>query len=563
MIIYYINLKNLKKKPAYAALLEAGEYLRYSLFTTEKDIRQLATAQLYVRGNQLTREQLESLQKRSEESTSRESVVERTQIYGLSQDEERAIDRTLRNHSALALPRPLDLDELAESGRLERGVYTHQGTVLYVNDDQQAITDSHLRTIANFKHGSIYIWYNSKFFLERDDAVVRALIEHLPTIIQKPQEEEEAAQRSGPRARPAPQEPPEEERRPVKDWAKIGLGESLAQYVEKTPLRHYTPEERSEVEGFYRTTLDQLEQAADPLAERQHFRASQVRQQRRSIEDTVKKILQFWNLMAYSLNQPGKPNFLVTHAFKTSVLAMQVATSMGLAKKDIINLGLASTLQDVGMRASSHLVDKDTPLSPAEWIDIQQHPIRSARFLEKSEGLPSLVLQLVLEAHERFDGSGYPHGLEGARTHLLSRILAATNMYVAMISPRPFRSALPPYNAIVAIVTNAYHSLLDREVTKVLLDVLSVCPVGMLVKLETGEIARVTSAHSALYTRPVVTLLYDADGNRYATPRLLDLASSDITIAGIVSDAEVPDIDALSKMDEFSSMDSGKVVTGS
>lgn len=559
MIIYYIDLENLKKKPTYAALLKAGEHLNYSLFTVEKDIRQLAVAQLYASGNKLTSEQLESLQKRSDDSSRREGVVERTQIYGLSRDEERAVDRALKDHPARIPPPPLDLDELAESGCLGRGVYIYQGTVLYVNEDQREITDSHLRKIANFKHGSTYIWYNSKVFLERDDAVIRSITEHLPTITLRPEEGAgETAKQPIPLAQPEPMEPSVEERFSAKNWAKIGLSEALDQHVERAPLRHYTPEEKGEVEGFYRTALDQLEQTADPLAERQHFRTSQIRQQRHSIEDTIRKILQFWDLMADSLNQPGKSNYLVTHAFKTSILAMQVATSMGFPKKEIINLGLASTLQDVGMRTCEHLIDKDTPLSPGEWVDLHQHPIRSIRFLEKSEGLSSLVLQLVLEAHERFDGSGYPHGLAGTKIHPLSRILAAVNMYVAMISPRPFRPALPPYTAIVTIVTNTYHSLLDREVTKVLLDVLSVCPVGMLVKLETGEIARVTSAHNALYTRPVVTLLYDADGNPYATPSLLDLASCDITITEIVNDADVPDVDALSKMDEFSATDSGK-----
>ena len=88
---------------------------------------------------------------------------------------------------------------------------------------------------------------------------------------------------------------------------------------------------------------------------------------------------------------------------------------------------------------------------------------------------------------------------------------------------------------------NAYHKLLDRDVIKALLKVLSICPIGMHVKLTSGEIARVHSSHRELHTKPVVAILYDAGSNPLTGHDLVDLADDDREIQSIVNRDELPE----------------------
>ena len=561
MNIYYTDLRRSSDKPDYADLLAVNEKLSWTLFAAIKDTQSLAAAQLYARGMILSREHLDNLQKRAEDSLRGEGGErEAGQIYGLSPDEERAVGRVLKDLPAVVMPSPIDLDELARQRSLERGIYEYRNTAIYLNEDLEKVTNSHLKRLADLKSGFIYIWYRSRFFLQRNDAVIRAIVEHLPTVIRETESKGRGKNRTKieGQQKGASEEAPAEERRAAKEWPEIGLRERLDQYVLNSPRQRYTTAERDQVQEFYQQTLGQLSQMADPLSKRPKFKAAEIRHQRRCIETTMERILVYWDLMADSLNNSGESNYVLTHAFKTSILAMQVATLMGVPKMDVINLGLASVLQDIGMRECRHLIDKTTPLTPDELRVIRQHPVHSVVYLEKTVGISPLVLQIVLQSHERFDGSGYPNGLVGTGIHLLGRILAAVNIYIAMISPRPFRSPLPSYNAIVTIVFNAYHKLLDRDVAKALLEVLSVCPIGMIVKLDTGEIARVTSANSELYTRPVVSLLTDAEGNLHSSLPLLDLASSNSTIAEIVTAAEMPAVDVLGPTQELISPVSGR-----
>ncbi len=206
---------------------------------------------------------------------------------------------------------------------------------------------------------------------------------------------------------------------------------------------------------------------------------------------------------------------------------------------------MAAVYQDIGMGSSEPLLRKSTPLTPAELLEIRRHPLYGAQVLEKAEGLSPPAVQVVSHSHERPDGSGYPGGLQGSQIHRLARILTAANIYIAMTSPRPYRPALEPYNSIVTLLNNSYRNMLDRNVVKALLEVLSVCPIGMLVKLSTGEIAKVKSANKERYTRPVVTVLNGADREKLATPRVVDLAESDSEIAEIANRDEVPEFSTL------------------
>jgi HD-GYP domain-containing protein (c-di-GMP phosphodiesterase class II) len=96
----------------------------------------------------------------------------------------------------------------------------------------------------------------------------------------------------------------------------------------------------------------------------------------------------------------------------------------------------------------SSILQKPGPLDDAEFAQIKLHPERGRELLAELGGFDATVRRLVLDHHERLDGSGYPRGLTGAQMDLSTRILAVCDVYDALVSPRVYRGAWSPSQAL-------------------------------------------------------------------------------------------------------------------
>jgi HD-GYP domain-containing protein (c-di-GMP phosphodiesterase class II) len=102
-------------------------------------------------------------------------------------------------------------------------------------------------------------------------------------------------------------------------------------------------------------------------------------------------------------------------------------------------LRYASEVHDIGkISVSDFILSKPGRLTPAERAEIELHPIKGVEVLEPLDFLRP-TLPIVRHHHERFDGTGYPDGLEKENIPLLSRILACADSFDAMTSDRPYR----------------------------------------------------------------------------------------------------------------------------
>jgi diguanylate cyclase (GGDEF)-like protein len=123
-------------------------------------------------------------------------------------------------------------------------------------------------------------------------------------------------------------------------------------------------------------------------------------------------------------------------------LAGVVARQLGLPEADVGDLERAAELHDVGKIAiPDAILSKPGRLTEDEWAFIRRHPLIGERILSAA---PSLlrVAQLVRMSHERFDGRGYPDGLEGDEIPIGARIILVCDAFHAMTSDRPYRSGM-------------------------------------------------------------------------------------------------------------------------
>ncbi len=452
------------------------------------------------------------------------------EVYGLNREEELAVDLEHKEMPTVVGHR-LNLDALEVDTRLPRGIYDCKGIVLWATEAKEITGDDlkRLHSLDEAAPGSIYLWDGDRLFL-RDDRIVRAVAAHLSRI------QAHAIEKRT-------------KKKPTKELSQISSSEPLQEYMQKSMPRERTAQEKGQMVSHYDQSLNQLDDTLRPINTKGtlRIRSTSVRQQQQMVQDTVEIILRDSEMAANLLNQAsGKGGYLKSHAFKVSVLSMEVATAMGFSKQEVINLGLASLLQDLGMvRLSETLLNKTTPLVPSEWEAVHQHPVHSAEVLGKTRGLPKDVIGIVLQAHERLDGSGYPTGLSGDQIYPLAKVLAVVNVYIAIISPRPYRPAHAAYDAVYTLLQSAHHRLLEREVVKALLGVLSLFPVGTLVELNTGEIARVVGTNAGAYTRPAISVITNTD-REVQPPRMIDLLTTDdLEIVRIVEPDELPEIDVM------------------
>lgn len=139
------------------------------------------------------------------------------------------------------------------------------------------------------------------------------------------------------------------------------------------------------------------------------------------------------------------------HAQRLAILCPKLGRRLGLSQEEQDDLALLARIHNLGKVAvPDNILFKQSPLSPEERAVMQQHPEKGYRIVSSSPDLVH-VARFVLCHHERWDGRGYPLGLEGKEIPLECRILALADAYAAMTSDRPYRQAMSPEEALAAI----------------------------------------------------------------------------------------------------------------
>jgi len=143
----------------------------------------------------------------------------------------------------------------------------------------------------------------------------------------------------------------------------------------------------------------------------------------------------------------SKDKYTQNHSYRVSVYATIIAARLGLDSERIEDVRAAAFLHDIGkLDVSRQILYKAASLSEEEYKEMQRHVEEGVEILGSVGGSLRRVIPIVLAHHDKFDGSGY-HSTRGEKIPLEARIISVADAYDSLISDRPYRKALAPFDA--------------------------------------------------------------------------------------------------------------------
>jgi PAS domain S-box-containing protein/putative nucleotidyltransferase with HDIG domain len=184
------------------------------------------------------------------------------------------------------------------------------------------------------------------------------------------------------------------------------------------------------------------------ITERKHAE-EQLRESYQKLEGTLDGVIQ-----AMALTVEVRDRHTAGHQRRVTELAHVIARELGLSGERVRAVRIAGLLHDLGkITIPTEILSKPGRLTDMEFAIIKTHPEAGYEILKSIE-FPWPVADIVVQHHERMDGSGYPSGLKGIQSTLEARILAVADVVEAMASHRPYRPSLGIDRALNEIIDN-------------------------------------------------------------------------------------------------------------
>jgi len=193
------------------------------------------------------------------------------------------------------------------------------------------------------------------------------------------------------------------------------------------------------------------------------------------------------------------------HSINVSLICRIFGGWLKMSKEDIEVLTLCGLLLDVGkLTLPPAVINKIDPLTTEEFALIKTHAMRGYKIL-KTKQIDERIKYAALMHHERMDGSGYPNKLRGDDIHPFARIVAIADVYDAMTSPRVYRDALCPFDAIRLFEEEGLQKF-DPKYIMVFLENIGQSYLGNRVRLNNKKEGEIVLLNKHMLSRPVIKI---------------------------------------------------------
>lgn len=198
-----------------------------------------------------------------------------------------------------------------------------------------------------------------------------------------------------------------------------------------------------------------------------------------------------------------RDGYLFSHTVNTMTISLAIGGYLGYSKEELELIGMGALLHDIGL---VHLAGDNGE-------EKREHPEVGLKVIKGTlRKVHPLITNIVLQHHERVNGSGFPFGLKGDEIQREAMIVGVADLFERLTSPMPDGKKLSTFEAIKYILSHT-KEFFDPKIVEALLRVMVIYPLGSLVRLNTGEIGRVVASTNNPF-RPKIDLIFD----RYGKP---------------------------------------------
>ena len=301
----------------------------------------------------------------------------------------------------------------------------------------------------------------------------------------------------------------------LSDTQMLGLGESTSAF-EVQDLQEVNPE----VAAYYEKFVKRAIEISDRAKNNQGISPSPILS---DLHHIIKNDL-IDPLFEYAMSVKHGYDDSIVHNIEVTFASLKLGKGRGYDTKKLLKLGLAAFFQNLGMcEIPQEILKKKGKLNGKEVKMVRSHPEVCARMLSQLGERYKWLQEIVLQVHERSDGSGYPRGLRGPEISEMASIIGLCDTFLAMIKKRPYRDKIMRPDAVRFIIREAKGQF-PPGILKVFLNQISLFPINTYVRLNNKSIGRVVSTDRNQPLRPTVELLYDGQGRRLKEKEIVKLS---------------------------------------
>jgi HD-GYP domain-containing protein (c-di-GMP phosphodiesterase class II) len=289
----------------------------------------------------------------------------------------------------------------------------------------------------------------------------------------------------------------------LRDWLIVDVdvvaGESRDE-PEIKPAREYSEEDRA----FFDMYTHSVESIGILFQEMATGNKIPLREFQPIAEEILDQVLGVQGVLNRLRQVKSGDEYTFNHSMNVGIYSVLIGKWLNYDEGVLRLLAMAGLLHDAGKaKIPAVIIKKPGPLIADEWSEIQRHPLYGFQIVANTAGIPGRIATIVLQHHERENGTGYPLKLSGGNIDELAKIVAVADVYDAMTSDRVYQTKRTPYAAADIIMEEGFQTLDPVIVQTFLANITSLFSLDKI-RLNDGRIGTIICVNRQHPTRPLI-----------------------------------------------------------
>lgn len=226
--------------------------------------------------------------------------------------------------------------------------------------------------------------------------------------------------------------------------------------------------------------------------------------------------------------------YLFHHCVNVCVMAVMTGINLGYGRERLLDLGMGALLHDIGkVRVSPEILNKPDVLTREEFEEVKKHTTYGRDMLREHPH----AAEIAYAHHERYNGEGYPRGLQGPDISVFAQVTGIADVFDALTSDRCYRAAQLPCNAL-ELLSGAGNWWFEARLIRAFMDNVAAYPSGTVVELNSRLVGVAVATPKGSSFFPNVRIILDAEGQP-VPPYTISTVEENLWVSRVLEEEEV------------------------